>query len=78
MSVKTGQRLIRERFKKPAKVVIHDFYYGQELTVKVIAEACDVTPSCIFNWMREWGWPRRSWRAQIVIPPKPTEDEEDA
>lgn len=74
MAIKTGQRLIRERFKKAPEVVIYDFYYVKGQTLPEIAKVCGVHATSIRNWMNDWGWPRRSWRKQIEIPSRPAED----
>ncbi len=73
MAIKTGQRLIAERFRRQAKAVIWDMYYGKGMTMPAIAKECGVHATSIQNWMGDWGWPRRSWRRQIEIPARPEE-----
>ncbi|HHX27498.1 MAG TPA: hypothetical protein GX716_00665 [Firmicutes bacterium] len=68
MGVKNAQRLIEARFRKPAKQLVHELYYGQGMSQAQVAKHLGVSHMTVWGWMKEWEWPTRRFTV-VEIPP---------
>lgn len=59
MGVKTAQRLVETRFKKPVKALVHEMYYEKGMSQSQIAKKLGVSAGSVHQWMKQWGWPAR-------------------
>ncbi len=68
MGVKTAQRLVETKFRKPVKSLVHKMYYEQGMSQPQIAKKLGVSAGSITLWMKEWGWPARRLMVTEVPP----------
>lgn len=68
MGIKNAQRLVETKFKRPTKELVHELYYGQNMSQPQVAKELGVSPGSIYHWMKEWGWPARRFTVTEIPP----------